>query len=499
MKSPSIKKKPIKQNITKTKQEKPQKYINKNINKKYIYKKEKAKDTDKVLENNKLSKNYIFSPIHTKKSDKSSKSNIKSDLRRPPEMREDVNIDYEKYQQQTFHTKTQTLGNYSFLNGINNNLLSSPSNEPDFMNQSYFLLERKNGFMTNTNRSLDNLIKNKWKCPQCGNVNSNFNYLCNNCNMPNTSLPNETLNNTNIRNNSAGKNIKSLSIDNSNIINNSFNNNFSSTALFTKSINNNSIMKKQILKKTKTKPDLKTKNNNTTSSPYYSSVGLNTIRPNKNNNNKYFYNEPINNSITTSSNFFETDRDNNITHLYSYSNYLANELKTSNDANIKLMENYQNNENEYKNIYEQNDLIKKKIKVLKEKENQLDKINEQLQKSLQFIKNKFGFKNNNNNFVIISLIENDEKNLEDINSKINKYNEENEKLDERLKENRDIIIKMRLRIEELTQKNNNDVNIKLKEKIEDIKEIKNNIENYIKEIKEQNEKYFNNIDNLIHN
>ena len=209
MKSPTMNKKPIKQNITTTKQEKPQKYINKNINKKYIYKKEKAKDTDKVLENNKISKNYIFSPIHTKKSDKSSKSNIKSDLRRPPEMREDVNIDYEKYQQQTFHTKTQTLGNYSFLNGINNNLLSSPSNEPDFMNQSYFLLERKNGFMTNTNRSLDNLIKNKWKCPQCGNVNSNFNYLCNNCNMPNTSLPNETLNNTNIRNNSAGKNIKS--------------------------------------------------------------------------------------------------------------------------------------------------------------------------------------------------------------------------------------------------------------------------------------------------
>ena len=498
MKSPSIKKKPIKQNITKTKQEKPQKYINKNINKKYIYKKEKATDTDKVLQNNKISKNYIFSPIHTKKRDKSSQSNIKSDLRRPPEMREDVNIDYEKYQQQTFHTKAQTLGNYSFLNSINNNLITTPTNEPNLMNQSYFLLERKNGFMTNTNRSVDNLIKNKWKCPQCGNVNSNFNYLCNNCNMPNTSLPNETLNNTNIRNNSAGKNVKSLSIDNSNIINNSFNNNnFSSNNLFTKSINNNSIMKKQILKKTRTKSDLTTKSNNAISTPYYSGIGLNTIRPNKNNNN-YFYNEPINNSITTSSNFFETDRDNNITHLYSYSNYLANELKTSNDANIKLMENYQSNENEYKSIYEQNDLIKKKIKVLKEKENQLDKINEQLQKSLLFIKNKFWFKNNNN-FVINSLIENDEKNLEDINIKINKYNEENEKLNEKLKENKDIINKLKLRIGELAEENNNDVNIKLKEKIEDIKEIKNNIENYIKEIKEQNQKYFNNIDYLIHN
>ena len=54
MKSPSIKKKPIKQNITKTKQEKPQKYINKNINKKYIYKKEKETEyqerISKILE-----------------------------------------------------------------------------------------------------------------------------------------------------------------------------------------------------------------------------------------------------------------------------------------------------------------------------------------------------------------------------------------------------------------------------------------------------------------
>ena len=495
--SSSIKKKSQKPNISTKIQQKPQKYIAKNATKKYVYKKEKAADTDKVLQNNKLSKNYIFSPIHTKKNDNSFKNNINSDLRRPPEMREDVNIDYEKYQQQTMHMKTSSVGNFNLLNNSNNNILqTNPSSDPNLMNQSYFLLERKNRFMANSNRSVNDLITNKWKCPQCGNVNSNFNYLCNNCNMPNTSLINETMN-TNPRNNSAGKNIKTLNIDNTNTINNSFNN-ISSNNTFIKSINNNTIMKKQILKKAKTKNDLTTKSNNVISTPYYSNIGFNTIRPDKNNAN-YFYNEPIINNIATSSNFFETERDNNITHLYSYSNYLANELKTSNDVNIKLMENYQKNENEYKSIYEQNDLIKKKIKILKEKENQLDKINDQLQKSLQFIKKKFGFKNNNNNYIINSLIENDEKNLEDINSKINKYNEENQKLNEKLKENRDIIIKMKAKIEGLTEAENKDVNIKLKEKIEDIKEIKNIIENYIKEIKEQNQTYLNYTDYNIQN
>ena len=445
MKSSSkIKTKNQKSTISTIVPERKQKYINKNISKKYVYKKEKAADTDKVLQNNKLSKNFIFSPIHTKQKDS---NNIKSELRRPLDIREDVNIDYEKYQQQTIHNKNPSLDNLNFLNN-NNYIPTSPI--INTLNQSYYLLDRNNNFMLNSNRSVDNLIINKWKCTQCGNVNSNFNYLCNNCNMPNTLLTNDTIN-INTRNNSTGKNIKSLNIDNNNI--------------YKKSISNNTIMKKQILKKYNTKNNI---NNN--------DIGFNTIRTNKNDSN-YFYNEP--NNI---SNFYETNRDNNITHLYSYGNYLANELKTSNDAHIKLIENYQNNENEYKNIYEQNDLIKKKIKILKEKENQLDKINEQLQKSLQFITKKFGYKNNKINI----FIENEQKNIEELNTKINKYNEENEILNKKLKENNEIIIKMKAKIEELSEKKNDSINIKLKEKIEDIIEVKNNIEKYIKELKEKN-------------
>jgi hypothetical protein len=185
-------------------------------------------------------------------------------------------------------------------------------------------------------------------------------------------------------------------------------------------------------------------------------MGFNTIRNNKNNSNNYFYsgsNVHINpNNSISSNNNLDQERDTNITHLYSYSNYLANELKSSNDTNLKLLENYQNNESEYNNNYQQNDLIKKKIKILKEKENQLDKINEQLQKSLSFIKDKYDNKNldsnEGNNYVIKSII--GQNSVDEFKSKINEFHEENEKLSDKLKENKDIIIKLKTKIGELS-------------------------------------------------
>jgi len=304
-------------------------------------------------------------------------------------MREDVNIDYEKYQQQSIHSKHPSVGNLNFLK----NIPTSPTINQNSMNQSYYLLERKNGFMSNSNRSVDNLITNKWKCPQCGNVNSNFNYLCNNCNMPNSTLNQSNSILVNQRNKSTGKNLESFSLD-KNLLNNSFNNNSinnTSHNLFSKSINDNTIMKKQFLKKNSMNASLASTISNYNSinniSPYYSHTGFNTIRNNKNNN--YFYSGTnVNLNTNNSNSIFDNERESNITHLYSYSNYLANELKTSNDTKLKLLENYQTNESEYNNNYQQNDLIKKKIKILKEKENQLDKINEQLEKSLSYIREK---------------------------------------------------------------------------------------------------------------
>lgn len=236
--SPIIKSKSPKQSITNMVAGRPKNYLNKNLSKKYIYKKEKAADTDKVLQNNKISKT-IFSPSYNKEKEsiksKQILNNSNCDLRRGLEIRDDVNIDYEKYQQQSFYLNSPSIPNY---NPIRNN--------SNLINQSYFLMNKKNDYLTNTNRN-----NNKWKCPQCGNVNSNFNYLCNNCNMPNPSLDQNNSILVNTRNNSSGKNLESISLD-KNLINNSFNSipiNNSSQNILSKSISNNSIMKKHILKK----------------------------------------------------------------------------------------------------------------------------------------------------------------------------------------------------------------------------------------------------------
>lgn len=487
-------------------------YLNKNFTKKYIYKKEKATDTDKVLQNNKISKNIVFSPVYNKNKNgiktKNVLNNSNCDIRRALEIRDDVNIDYDQYQQNSFFLNSPTIGNY---NPITNNSV---------MNQSYYIMNKKNSFLS-SNRN-----NNKWKCGQCGNVNSNFNYLCNNCNMPKNTVDQNSSIIVNQRNNSTGKNLESIGLDN-NIINSSFNNNsFNNNSFNNNSINNtshnllsksinNSIMKKQILKKNNnSNNNLKTLTSNISNystnnllNPYYSNVGYNTIRNKNNNNNNYFYsganvNINQNNSIS-SNNIFDTERDTNITHLYSYTNFLANELKSSNDTNIKLLESYQNNESEYNNNYQQNDSIKKKIKILKEKENQLDKINEQLQKSLQYIKEKYDDKNmddqegNNylNNCIIKSLFE--EQNIDEIKSKIKEFTEENEKLSDKLKENKDIIIKLKTRIGELSDdkksNKNIDINInnnnKKNQKIIIIRDLKEKLGKIIEEVKEQNLKY----------
>ena len=492
-------------------------YLNKNLQKKYIYKKEKAIDTDKVLQNNKISKNLVFSPTYKKGNNgikyKNILNNSNSDLRRGIEIRDDVNIDYEQYQQQINNV---TISNYNPI--INNS---------NMMNQSFFVMSKKNGYLTNSNRD------NKWKCTKCGNVNSNFNFLCNNCNMPNNSLDQNSSLIVNQRSGSTGKTIEAIGLDN-NLINSSFNNSFnnnsfnnnsfnnnsfnnnsfnnninnSSQNLLSKSINN-SVIKKQFLRKNNTNNNLKTLTSNSNYStnnllgPYYSNVDYRSIRNKNKNNNNYFYScgnktNDNQNTIINSNNAYETERDNNITQLYSYSNYLVNELKSSNDTNAKLLENYQNNESEYNNNYQQNDLIIKKIKSLKEKENQLEKVNEQLQTSLSYIKEKLNDKNieDQDGGMIRAIFNDSDFDLSEFKSKIKELTEENEKLSDKLKENKNIIIKLKTKIGELSddKKTKNFLNNNNNNKSQNTALIKDKINQYIGDIKEQNQQY-NKLDN----
>ena len=484
-------------------------YLNKNLHKKYIYKKEKAIDTDKVLQNNKISKNLVFSPTYKKGNNgikyKNILNNSNSDLRRGIEIRDDVNIDYEQYQQKNNNV---TISNYNPI--INNS---------NMMNQSFFVMSKKNGYLTSSN--------NKWKCSKCGNVNSNFNFLCNNCNMPNNSLDQNSSLIVNQRSGSTGKTIEAIGLDN-NLINSSFNNSFnnnsfnnnsfnnnsfnnninnSSQNLLSKSINN-SVIKKQFLRKNNTNNNLKTltSNNNYSTnnllSPYYSNIDYNSIRNKNKNNNNFFYsggnktNDNQNDNIS-SNNAFETERDNNITHLYSYSNYLLNELKSSNDTNTKLLENYENNESEYNSNYQQNDSIKKKIKSLREKENQLEKVNEQLQASLSYIKEKINDKNieDQDGGMIRAIFNDSDFDLSEFKSKIKELTEENEKLSDKLKGNKDIIIKLKTRIGELSDdKKVKNLDINNNKKKQNTALIKDKINQYIGDIKEQNQEY-NKLDN----
>ena len=484
-------------------------YLNKNLHKKYIYKKEKAIDTDKVLQNNKISKNLVFSPTYKKGNNgikyKNILNNSNSDLRRGIEIRDDVNIDYEQYQQKNNNV---TISNYNPI--INNS---------NMMNQSFFVMSKKNGYLTSSN--------NKWKCSKCGNVNSNFNFLCNNCNMPNNSLDQNSSLIVNQRSGSTGKTIEAIGLDN-NLINSSFNNSFnnnsfnnnsfnnnsfnnninnSSQNLLSKSINN-SVIKKQFLRKNNTNNNLKTltSNNNYSTnnllSPYYSNIDYNSIRNKNKNNNNFFYSggnktNDNQNDIISSNNAFETERDNNITHLYSYSNYLLNELKSSNDTNTKLLENYENNESEYNSNYQQNDSIKKKIKSLREKENQLEKVNEQLQASLSYIKEKINDKNieDQDGGMIRAIFNDSDFDLSEFKSKIKELTEENEKLSDKLKGNKDIIIKLKTRIGELSDdKKVKNLDINNNKKKQNTALIKDKINQYIGDIKEQNQEY-NKLDN----
>jgi frataxin-like iron-binding protein CyaY len=219
-----IKSKSPKSNISNMGSGRAKNYLNKNLHKKYIYKKEKAIDTDKVLQNNKISKNLVFSPTIKKGNNgikyKNFLNNSNNDLRRDIEIRDDVNIDYEQYQQQINNV---SISNYNPI--INNS---------NMMNQSFFVMSKKNGYLTSSNRD------NKWKCTKCGNVNSNFNLLCNNCNMPNNSLDQNSSIIVNKRSGSTGKNIETIGLGN-NLINSSFNNSFNNNSFNNNSFNNNSF------------------------------------------------------------------------------------------------------------------------------------------------------------------------------------------------------------------------------------------------------------------
>ena len=376
---------------------KPKKYLKKNYSKKYIYKKEKVMDKRIIINKNNLS------PLNLKGKEvkKQILNNSDYDLKRALEIRDELNKNYEQYQQ-SFYIKNPNLTNFN-----------SYTNNSSLLNQSYYL----------NNLTNSNIINNRWKCSGCGNVNSNFNYLCNNCNLPNNSFEQ---NNLLFKQKNLSKNIE---INEKNEIKNNPQN------IFTKSINNNIILRKNFLKNNND-------DNNEISNPFYSNI-----------TNK------------------------NCSHKIDYSN--------NNLDNEKKENKY--NDIEYNNNCQQNDSLKQRIENLREKEKQLKKINKQLEITLAFIQEKLKNENMDKESSIIKNIFGGTKNIGELLLNSNELKKENENLNNELKESKDKIKKLKSEIVELTNitEDKNKKNIKLKK----IKEIKEKINNYIEDIKHQNEIY----------
>ena len=376
---------------------KPKKYLKKNYSKKYIYKKEKVMDKRIIINKNNLS------PLNIKGKEvkKQILNNSDYDLKRALEIRDELNKNYEQYQQ-SFYIKNPNLTNFN-----------SYTNNSSLLNQSYYL----------NNLTNSNIINNRWKCSGCGNVNSNFNYLCNNCNLPNNSFEQ---NNLLFKQKNLSKNIE---INEKNEIKNNPQN------IFTKSINNNIILRKNFLKNNND-------DNNEISNPFYSNI-----------TNK------------------------NCLHKIDYSN--------NNLDNEKKENKY--NDIEYNNNCQQNDSLKQRIENLREKEKQLKKINKQLEITLAFIQEKLKNENMDKESSIIKNIFGGTKNIGELLLNSNELKKENENLNNELKESKDKIKKLKSEIVELTNitEDKNKKNIKLKK----IKEIKEKINNYIEDIKHQNEIY----------
>jgi len=367
---------------------KPKKYLQKNYSKKYIYKKEKVMDNRIIINKNNLS------PINIKKKEEYKKhilNNSDYDLKRALEIRDELNKNYEQYQQ-SFYIKNPNISNFN-----------SYTNNSSMLNQSYYL----------NNLTNSNIINNRWKCSGCGNVNSNFNFLCNNCNMPNTSFEQNKLI---FKQKNLSKNIEvneKIKINKNN-----------SQNILSKNINNNIILRKNFLKNNN--------DNNEISSPFYRNI---------------------------------SKKENNC--LYKYSN------------------NNKYNDNEYNSNCQQNDSLKQRIDNLKEKENQLKKINSQLENTLAFIQEKLKNENMDKESSIIKYIFGT-KNIGELILNSNELIKENENLNNELKENKNKIKKLKSEIAEYTNITE-DKNKKIK--LKKIKEIKEKINNYIEDIKHQNDIY----------
>ena len=126
--------------------------------------------------------------------------------------------------------------------------------------------------------------------------------------------------------------------------------------------------------------------------------------------------------------------------LYLFGDYLENELKVSNDENVKLLEQYKKMKIQVHSLNQKNNKIKQNIDALNKKEKYISKLNEELKNGFNFAEENLG--NNEEKAKILNELESSnkkyieiqtdyEKQIENLKNKIselvdNEEKEENE-------------------------------------------------------------------------
>ena len=77
--------------------------------------------------------------------------------------------------------------------------------------------------------------------------------------------------------------------------------------------------------------------------------------------------------------------------LYLFGDYLENELKVSNDENVKLLEQYKKMKIQVHSLNQKNNKIKQNIDALNKKEKYISKLNEELKNGFNFAKENLGY------------------------------------------------------------------------------------------------------------
>ena len=352
--------------------------------------------------------------------------------------------------------QNRILNNFNMDNNINRNIeyIIPRSTQGRYIQYNKINYNTNYNSNYNRNRNINNTLMRK-KCFNCGNINPPRSKFCFNCGI--------SLNNINNINMNNQYNTFNQRKNTNNNLRKPNNNNFS-TINSNKDMNIENITESQTIQ---TEKEFNINNNNINNN-------INQAKP-KNSNKDIISprNNKIMNNIYADLNDIQNEDSINykkLNDLYLYGDYLENELKASNDENIKLLEKYKAAKIQVHSLNQKKNKIKQNIDILSKKEKDLTKLNEELKNGFSFTQQKLG--NNENNEEKVKILNELELNNKKYIEKQNEY----EKEIENLKKQITLLV-------DNEEEEENDEDEKM------IKNLENDIEKRKKELEEKNDEY----------